>query len=111
MPQQRPRWLSQENRNRVNWERIRGFFIMAKSDQAFDSHSQDAATDGWTKPQGGHIPKPTYMPVVLALGLVCLLWGIVTTYLISLVGLVIFVVGIWGWIGDLRHERGNSGAD
>jgi hypothetical protein len=67
-------------------------------------------TDGWSKPQGGHIPEPTYMPLVLALGVVCMLWGIVTTYLISLVGLGLFVIGISGWIGELRHERRNSGA-
>jgi hypothetical protein len=70
-----------------------------------------ANSEGWTKPQGGHIPEPTYMPVVLALGLVCILWGIVTTYLISLVGLALFVVGISGWIGDLRHERRHSGTE
>lgn len=68
-----------------------------------------ANSDGWTKPRGDHIPEPTYMPVVLALGLACILWGILTTYLISLVGLALFVVGISGWIGDLRHERRHSG--
>ncbi len=74
-------------------------------------HSSNAAAnfDGWSKPQGGHIPDPTYMPVVLALGVMCMLWGIVTTYLMSLVGLALFVVGISGWIGELRHERRSSG--
>ena len=64
--------------------------------------------EGWSATQGGHIPEPTYMPVVLALGVMCMLWGIVTTYLITLVGVVLFVVGISGWIGELRHEHRHS---
>ncbi|HUZ47564.1 MAG TPA: hypothetical protein VMW54_13085 [Terriglobia bacterium] len=65
----------------------------------------DAAAGAWSKPQGMHIPDPTYMPVVLAVGMVCMLWGILTTYLITLVGVVLFAVGISGWIGELRHEH------
>jgi len=74
------------------------------------SNDVTAVPDTWSKPQGMHIPEPTYMPAVVALGVVCMLWGIVTTYLISLVGLVLFVIGISGWIGDLRHEHGHPGA-
>jgi hypothetical protein len=69
-----------------------------------------AATGEWSKPQGVHIPEPTYMPVVVALGVVCMLWGIVTTYLMTLVGVVLFVVGTFGWIGELRHEHRHPGA-
>ncbi len=76
------------------------------------NHSQNSRNgklpNGWTPPQGGHIPEPTYMPVVMALGVMCLLWGIITTYLISLVGLVLFVVALWGWIGGLRREYRHS---
>ncbi len=73
-----------------------------------NSNGSEASLGAWSKPQGVHIPEPTYMPAVLALGIVCMLWGIVTTYLITLVGLVLFVVGILGWIGELRHEYGHS---
>ncbi|MGA8184465.1 MAG: hypothetical protein WB819_12575 [Terriglobia bacterium] len=65
--------------------------------------------EGWSKPQGVHIPEPTYMPVVMAVGMVCMLWGITTTYLITLVGLVLFVISVWGWIGELRHEHRHTG--
>jgi hypothetical protein len=64
----------------------------------------------WIVPQGVHIPEPTYMPVFMAIGMVCLLWGIVTTPLISLVGAALFVISIVGWIGELRHEHGHPGA-
>jgi hypothetical protein len=68
------------------------------------------SSEGWSKPQGMHIPEPTYMPVVMAIGIICMLWGIVTTYLITLVGVVLFVISIWGWIGELRHEHRHPGA-
>jgi hypothetical protein len=69
-----------------------------------------AAVDAWNKPHGGHIPEPTYMPVMMALGMVCMLWGIVTTPLMSLVGAVLFVISITGWIGELRHEHRHPGS-
>lgn len=69
-----------------------------------------AEPGGWSKPQGLHIPEPTYMPLVMALGIMCLLWGIVTTAFLSLVGAILFVVAISGWIGELRHEHRHSGA-
>jgi hypothetical protein len=41
-----------------------------------------------------------------------LLWGIVTSPLISAVGLLLFAGGITGWIGDIRHDRkSQSGKD
>ena len=73
-------------------------------------NSGGALGDGWNKPQGMHIPEPTYMPVVMAVGIICMLWGIVTTYLITLVGVVLFVIAITGWIGELRHEHRHPGA-
>jgi len=60
----------------------------------------------WSEPRPQNIPRPTYSPAVLALAIVCLLWGTVTTYLISLLGVILFVVGLAGWIGELRHEHG-----
>ncbi len=52
------------------------------------------------------IPAPTYAPVGLALGAVLLLWGLLTSFIVAIVGLVIFVVALASWIGGLIHERG-----
>jgi hypothetical protein len=65
--------------------------------------SQDK--ESWSEPRPQNIPRPTYSPAVLALAIVCLLWGIVTTYLISLLGAILFILGLAGWIGELRHEH------
>lgn len=64
------------------------------------------ANELWTKPRPQTIPRPTYAPAVVALAIVCLLWGLLTTYLISLLGLALLAVGLVNWIGGYRHERG-----
>lgn len=69
---------------------------------------QDPATPvnpqpGWQTRQPETLPSPTYWPIVMAAGIVFILWGTVTTFIISLVGLVMFAVALAGWIGDLRY--------
>lgn len=59
--------------------------------------------EGWTTPQPEHVPRPTYWPAVMALGVTFLAWGVVTTYVISAVGLVLFMIALAGWIGELRR--------
>jgi len=53
----------------------------------------------WSKPRPQNVPAPTYAPAVVALAIVCLLWGLITTYLISLLGLVLLGIGLADWIG------------
>jgi hypothetical protein len=60
---------------------------------------------GWQRPRPETLPQPTYWPVVLAFGVVFLLWGIVTTFIISGVGFVLTALAIYGWIGELFHEQ------
>ena len=59
----------------------------------------------WTPPRSQRIPRPTYSPAVTALAIVCLLWGLLTSWLISMLGLVLLVVSLAGWIEELLHER------
>ena len=58
---------------------------------------------GWHRPQPETLPRPAYWPAVLALGTVLLLWGFITTFIISGVGLGLIIVALAGWIGELRH--------
>lgn len=60
---------------------------------------------GWSIPQPEELPRPTVWPVVLGLGITFLLWGTITSLLVSGVGLVLFVVALIGWIGDIRDEH------
>ncbi len=50
------------------------------------------------------LPKPTYWPFFLALGLVILLAGILSNIIVSLIGLIVFVVALYGWLSDLYDE-------
>jgi len=59
----------------------------------------------WTTPQPEKVPRPTYWPAVLALGSVLILLGIVTTWIISATGMVLFIIALIGWIGEMRHEQ------
>lgn len=57
----------------------------------------------WEPLPAAHLPRPTYWPVVLALGIIFLAWGIVTTIAITAVGLLLLALGLGGWIGALRN--------
>jgi hypothetical protein len=51
-----------------------------------------------------HLPQPTYWPFFLALGVMFCGWGLLTTWLISVAGLIVFTISLIGWINILRHE-------
>jgi hypothetical protein len=63
------------------------------------------ASSGWSRPEPEHLSEPTYWPAVMALGITMLLWGIVTSVIISIVGLALFALALTGWIGELLHEN------
>ena len=60
---------------------------------------------GWIVLPPEKLPEPGIWPATLALGITFLLWGLVTTLIITGVGVVLFAVALAGWIRDIRHER------
>jgi hypothetical protein len=53
-----------------------------------------------------HLPEPTAMPMVLALGISLLITGMVTHWVISLLGLIFTLRAIVGWFFDVfPHEK------
>ncbi len=50
------------------------------------------------------LPKPTYWPFFLALGLMFMGWGLLSTWLFSVAGLLVFLISLFGWINNMRHE-------
>ena len=60
---------------------------------------------GWNLPQPPYLPEPCVWPAALAMGITFLLWGLVTSLIITGVGLVVFAGAISGWISEIRHER------
>ena len=49
------------------------------------------------------IPKPTYVPAALAMGIMMLLWGILTSWLMSLAGALLMIWAIQAWIRELHQ--------
>lgn len=98
-----------------------GFGALALGRQPRSGHDQPQAPEGpqgqrrdtllgqgWGVPAPPHLIKPTYWPFVFGLGIVFLLGGIATRFLVSGVGLFIFAVGFIGWVTDLLDEQDNG---
>ncbi len=50
------------------------------------------------------LPRPTYWPITMAVAITLIAFGIVNALLIIIVGVVLLVVALIGWIGDVRDE-------
>lgn len=64
-----------------------------------------SSTDEWSTPRPAGLPAPTYWPATLAAASALLLWGLLTSWGVSAVGLGLFVVGLTGWIRDVLREH------
>ena len=51
------------------------------------------------------LPHPTYFPAGLAMGVTFFFWGLITSWVIVLIGVGLFVAALAGWITDIRYER------
>ncbi len=52
-----------------------------------------------------HLPRPTYFPAGLAMGTALIFWGFITSWVILVVGVGLFIAALAGWIAEIRHER------
>jgi hypothetical protein len=73
---------------------------MAPEDEA-QTRPNDAG--GWSTPLPEKIPPATYAPAFLALGITFLLFGVVSSYVFSAAGLILMIVSISKWVGELLH--------
>lgn len=60
---------------------------------------------GWERLPHEHLPRPTYFPAGLAMGTTLIFWGLITSLVIFLAGIGLFVAALAGWITEMRHER------
>ena len=51
-----------------------------------------------------HLPDPSYLPVLVALGTTILLVGVVTLWPVAAIGGIIVIVSIARWIRQAREE-------
>jgi hypothetical protein len=59
----------------------------------------------WTEPKPEVLPRPTYWPAVLALGVAFVFWGLVASLVITIIGLTLTGLALAGWIGEVLRER------
>lgn len=52
-----------------------------------------------------HLPPPSIWPMTTAAGMAISGFGLVTTLVLSFLGLIIMAWGMMAWIQELRHER------
>jgi hypothetical protein len=50
-----------------------------------------------------HLASPSVWPCTVAGGFTLLVFGILTSLALSLLGLLVMVLGLAGWIQELRH--------
>ncbi len=48
--------------------------------------------------------RPTYAPAAMALGVMMLLWGVVTMWIMSAAGAALIAWSLWSWIGDMQRS-------
>jgi hypothetical protein len=53
-----------------------------------------------------HLPEPSYLPAVMALGITLMITGIVIGLPFIIVGAIFFVVTLVRWIRQTREEMG-----
>ena len=58
-----------------------------------------------------HMPEPSLVPIVNAVGLSLAIVGITLSLIVTVVGAVIFFVSLVRWILDARHEISELPAD
>ena len=49
-----------------------------------------------------HLPPPSYWPILLAFGMTLIAVGVVTNFIVSIVGVIVMLVAIAGWTLENR---------
>lgn len=75
-------------------ERLEQHYAVAQAEQDLTVSEAEAT-----------LPEPTVWPAVLALGVVCGLWGIILDNIFFGIGLLLAIVALSAWMNVLFHEH------
>ncbi len=50
-----------------------------------------------------HLPSPSVWPLTVAGGFTLVGFGVITIPALSVLGLILMAIGLYGWIEELRH--------
>jgi hypothetical protein len=79
-------------------------FLPSPDRGSVDAQLLTQHTPGWNIPNPSRIAAPSWAPFMCAFGLVFVALGAVTQWPLSIIGAVIFFLGIAKWIGELLHD-------
>lgn len=71
-------------------------------------NQEEQAPQEYVRAEPQDLPKPTYMPFTFAFSLLMVGWGLLSTWIIFVAGLVGMGISIFGWIKELLDEPGNE---
>jgi len=74
-------------------------------DDQIGNPARTGAPDGWSLPRPERIPRPTYWPAIMALAIAFMLFGVVTSWIFTGTGAVMFVLSLGKWIGELIRDE------
>ena len=60
---------------------------------------------GWESLPHDRLPRPTFFPAGLAMGITFILWGLITSWVVLVVGIGLFAASLAGWIYEILRER------
>jgi hypothetical protein len=53
-----------------------------------------------------HLPGPSYLPVIVAVGVTLMVSGVVITWVLSVAGALITLIAVVRWVRQTREEIG-----
>ncbi len=71
----------------------------------FSQENEKENSAGWNIPKPASIPPATYWPFVLSLGATLMGLGVLTSNIITATGIVLFILAIIKWVGELSSEE------
>jgi hypothetical protein len=74
-------------------------------DEQPTSQHSDAVPPGWQELPDEPLPHPTFFPAGLAMGVTFIFWGLISNWVVFLVGVALFAAALAGWITEIRHEH------
>ena len=61
--------------------------------------------EGWQPLPPERLPRPNFFPAGLAMGTTFMFWGLITSWVIIVVGIALFTASLAGWIYEILRER------
>lgn len=68
-------------------------------------NSPRSAPQGWHQLRPERLPRPNFFPAGLAMGTTFMFWGLITSWVIIVVGIALFTASLAGWIYEILRER------